>query len=298
MKRMLFVYNPHAGQGKVTANLSHIIDAFTYQGYLPAVYPTRGAGDATRIVAGIGKHYRRIVCCGGDGTLHEVVAALMDMPDPPLLGYIPAGTTNDYAKNLDLPRDMALAANVAVTGPSMPCDMGRFNGAPFVYVAAFGAFTDVSYGTPQRFKNLFGHLAYVLEGIGRLGAIKSTHMTVTYDGGEVEGDFIFGMVSNTRSVGGFRGWPAKDVRLDDGKFEVVLVRRPKNGAELNNILTAVITQNPGPDGMVVGFHASKVTFACGEAIPWTLDGELGGDHQTATVENVFQALPLVYREKA
>lgn len=297
MKRMLFVYNPHAGQGKVTANLSHIIDTFTYQGYLPAVYPTRGVGDATRIVAGIGKHYRRIVCCGGDGTLHEVVAALMDMPDPPLLGYIPAGTTNDYAKNLNLPRDMALAANVAVTGPSMPCDMGRFNGVPFVYVAAFGAFTDVSYGTPQRFKNLFGHLAYVLEGIGRLGAIKSTHMTVTYDGGEVEGDFIFGMVSNTRSVGGFRGWPAKDVRLDDGKFEVVLVRQPKNGAELNNILTAVITQNPGPDGMVMGFHASKVTFTCDKAIPWTLDGEFGGDHQTATVENVCQALPLVYREK-
>ena len=231
MKRMLFIYNPHAGQGRVTANLSHIIDSFTYQGYLPAVYPTRAAGDATRIVAGIGKHYRRIVCCGGDGTLHEVVTALMDMPDPPVLGYIPAGTTNDFAKNLNLPRDMALAANVAVTGPAMACDMGRFNAAPFVYVAAFGAFTDVSYGTPQRFKNMFGHLAYVLEGIGRLGAIKSTRMTVTWDGGEVEGDFIFGMVSNTRSVGGFRGLPAKDVRLDDGKFEVELVRQPKNAAE-------------------------------------------------------------------
>lgn len=297
MRRMLFVYNPHAGQGRVTARLSAIIDAFTYQGYLPAVYPTRAAGDATRVVTGIGKHYRKIVCCGGDGTLHEVVSALMEMDDPPLLGYIPAGTTNDYAKNLNLPRDMALAANVAVTGPSMACDMGRFNGAPFVYVAAFGAFTDVSYDTPQRFKNMFGHLAYVLEGIGRLGNIKSHHMTVSWDGGTVEGEFIFGMVSNTRSVGGFQGWPANDVKLDDGKFEVVLVRQPKNAAELNAILTAVITQNPDPAGPVIGFHASKVQFAADQVIPWTLDGEYGGDHQTAVVENVPQALPLVYRPK-
>lgn len=297
MKRMLFIYNPRAGQGRVTANLSHIIDAFTYQGYLPAVYPTRGAGDATRVVAGIGKHYRRIVCCGGDGTLHEVVAALMEMQDPPLLGYIPAGTTNDFAKNLNLPRDMALAATVAVTGPSMSCDMGRLNAAPFVYVAAFGAFTDVSYDTPQRFKNLFGHLAYILEGIGRLGAIKSVPMTVTWENGQVEGDFIFGMVSNTRSVGGFQGWPAKDVKLDDGCFEVVLVRQPKNAAELNAILTAVITQNPGPNSPVVGFHAKEVTFSCEKPIPWTLDGEYGGDHKTAVVENVPQALPLVYRPK-
>lgn len=297
MKRMLFIYNPHAGQGRVAANLPHIIDAFTYQGYLPAVYPTRGVGDATRVVEGIGKHYRRIVCCGGDGTLHEVVTALMELPDPPVLGYIPAGTTNDFAKNLNLPRDMALAANVAVTGPTMDCDMGRFNAAPFVYVAAFGAFTDVSYDTPQRFKNMFGHLAYVLEGIGRLGSIKSCHMTVAWDDGETEGDFIFGMVSNTRSVGGFRGLPAKDVKLDDGKFEVVLVRQPKNAAELNAILTAVITQNPGPDGPVIGFHASRVEFSADKAIPWTLDGEFGGAHQTVTVENVPQALPLVYRAK-
>lgn len=298
MKRMLFIYNPQAGQGRVTANLSYIIDAFTYQGYLPAVYPTRGTGDATRVVEGIGKHYRRIVCCGGDGTLHEVVTALMDMDDPPLLGYIPAGTTNDFAKNLHLPRDMALAANVAVTGPSMICDMGRFNGAPFVYVAAFGAFTDVSYDTPQRFKNMFGHLAYVLEGIGRLGSIKSSHMTVTWDDGEVEGDFIFGMVSNTRSVGGFQGWPARDVKLDDGKFEVVLVHQPKNPAELNAILTAVITQNTTGNGPVVGFHASQVTFTCDQAVPWTLDGEFGGVHQTALVENIHQALPLVYRPES
>ena len=297
MKRMLFIYNPHAGQGRVTAQLSAIVDAFTYQGYLPTVYPTRAAGDATNVVRGIGKHYHRIVCCGGDGTLHEVVTALMELDNPPLLGYIPAGTTNDYAKNLNLPRDMALAANVAVTGPSMVCDMGRFNDAPFVYVAAFGAFTDVSYDTPQRFKNMFGHLAYLLEGIGRLGSIKSHNMKVRWEEEEVEGEFIFGMVSNTRSVGGFQGWPAKDVKLDDGKFEVVLVRRPKNPAELNAILTAVITKSPNREGPVIGFQAARVEFECGEEVAWTLDGEFGGVHQNVAVENVPQALPLVYRAK-
>lgn len=295
MKRLLFVYNPHAGQGKVRPKLADIVDAFTYHGYLPSVYPTRGVGDATQVVRGIGKHYGRVVCCGGDGTLHEVVAALMELENPPVLGYIPAGTTNDYSRNLNLPRDMALAANVAVTGPVMECDMGRFNGEPFVYVAAFGAFTDVSYGTPQQFKNLFGHLAYVLEGIGRLGSIRATHMVVEHDGGTVEGDFIFGMVSNTRSVGGFQGWPEEDVKLDDGVFEVVLVRQPKNAGELQAILHSVVTQSASQDGPLLGFHSARVRFTAGETVAWTLDGEYGGEHQQVEIENVPRALPLCYR---
>lgn len=296
MKRLLFVYNPHAGQGKVKGKLPDIVDAFAYHGYLPSVYPTQGIGDATRVVRGIGRHYGRVVCCGGDGTLHEVVAALMEMDEPPVLGYIPAGTTNDFSRNLNLPRDMALAANVAVGERTLCCDMGRFNGESFVYVAAFGAFTDVSYDTPQSFKNMFGHLAYVMEGIGRLGAIHSYPMKIRWDDGELEGNFIFGMVSNTRSVGGFRGWPADDVQLDDGKFEVVLVREPKTPLEFQSILHSVITQNPVENGPLIGFHTARLELECDQEVAWTLDGEYGGAHKSVTVENVRQALKLCCRE--
>lgn len=297
MKRLLFVYNPHAGQGKVRGKLSGVVEAFVRQGYLPSIYPTQAAGDATRLVGRIGRRYSRIVCCGGDGTLHEVVQALMDMEKPPVLGYIPAGTTNDFSRNLNLPRDMARAADVAVGADTMKCDIGRFNDSIFVYVAAFGAFTDVSYDTPQEFKNMFGHLAYVLEGIGRLGAIRSWHMKVRHDKGELEGDFIFGMVSNTRSVGGFKGWPPQKVELDDGEFEVILVRQPKNALELQAILHSVVTQNTTEDGPLLGFHASKLELECEEEVAWTLDGEYGGSHSWVEIENVQKALELCCREK-
>lgn len=297
MEELLFIYNPQAGQGKARGKLADIVNAFSTNGYLTTVYPTQAPGDATGLVRTIGKRYGRIVCCGGDGTLHEVVAALMEMDAPPVLGYIPAGTTNDFSRNLDLPRDMAQAAEIAAAGPTMRCDMGRFNGHSFVYVAAFGAFTDVSYDTPQQFKNLFGHLAYVLEGIGRLGSIRSWNMRVEYDGGELEGEFIFGMVSNTRSVGGFKGWPAQEVELDDGQFEVILVRAPKNPLELQAILHSVITQSPGGDGPLVGFHTRSLKLTCGEEVAWTLDGEYGGSHREVQVENVQKVLELCYRKK-
>ena len=292
MKELLFIYNPHAGQSKVRGKVSDILNAFVHQGFLPTAYPTQAAGDATELVRSVGKDYQRIVCCGGDGTLHEVVAALMEMENPPVLGYIPAGTTNDFSKNLDLPRDMTKAAQVAAGDNVLVCDMGRFNAMSFVYVAAFGAFTEVSYDTPQPFKNLFGHLAYVLEGIGHLGSIRSYRMTVEHDQGTLEGEFIFGMVGNTRSVGGFKGWPADQVKLDDGKFEVILVRPPKNPMELQTILMSVITQNPGAEGPLIGFHTAHLKVICDEDVAWTLDGEFGGDHRAVEIENICQALRL------
>lgn len=297
MKRLLFIYNPKAGQGKVHKNLADIIGAFALRGYLPAVYPTQGPGDATKLVRGIGKHYRRVVCCGGDGTLHEVITALMEMEDPPVLGYIPAGSTNDVSRNLDLPRNMRRAAEVATGWETLRCDVGSFNSLPFVYVAAFGLFTDVSYATSQKFKNTFGHLAYVLRGVGSLASIKSWRVKVEYDDGAVEGDFILGMVSNTRSVGGFRSLPVSDVVLDDGKFELILVRRPRNPAEIQAILHSVITQNPKEDGPVIALHASHIKFTCQEELAWTLDGEFGGAHKTAEVQNIPRAVKLCYQKK-
>lgn len=297
MKRMLFIYNPCAGQGKVRKKLPDIVDAFAQRGYLPAVYPTQGPGDATALVRGIGRHYRRVVCCGGDGTLHEVIEGLMELENPPVLGYIPAGSTNDVSRNLDLPKNMRRAADVAAGVETMRCDMGRFNGAPFVYVAAFGLFADVSYATPQKFKNLFGHMAYVLEGVGRLGNIRSWKVTVEHDEGTLEGEFIFGMVGNTRSVGGFQNLPVPEVSLDDGKFELLLVRRPKNPVELQAILAALMSQKTTPDGPVIGLRTARARFTFETPPEWTLDGECGGTHDAVDIQNVPRALELCCRRK-
>lgn len=297
MKKLLFIYNPHAGKGKIQKRLSGVVDVFALRGYLPTVCPTRGAGDATALARSLGGKFSRVVCSGGDGTLHEVVEGLMELEHPPVVGYIPAGSTNDFSRNLHLPRDMELAAHTAVSGRTTWCDMGRFNGTPFVYVAAFGAFTDVSYGTPQQFKNMFGHLAYLLNGVTRLGAIHSQHMEVEYDGGRLEGDFIFGMMSNTRSVGGFKGIPVSNVRLDDGQFEVVLVRKPRNAAELTSILSSMMKGAPEEDGPLLGFHSTWLRVRSEKPVAWTLDGEYGGSHQETEISVCQKALEFCCRDE-
>lgn len=294
MKPLLFIYNPHAGKGKVRSKLADILDGLTQEGWLVTARPTAGPGDATAIAAELGGHYERVVCCGGDGTLNETVTGLLALPNPPVLGYIPAGTTNDFSRNLNLPRGMEQAAVTAASGFPRPCDMGRFNDRTFVYVAAFGAFTDVSYETPQNFKNMFGHLAYLLEGVSRLGSLKSYHLRVEHDGGTTEGDFIYGMVSNTVSVGGFRGMPQAQVKLDDGLFEALLIRTPRTAAELQGIVLALALQRPDESGgAVLGFHTAKITVTSEAPLAWTLDGEFGGEVAAASIENRKQAVSIV-----
>ncbi len=293
MKTLLFIYNLHAGKGAIRPRLAGILDVFSKAGYLVTAYPTQGKADATRAAARLGPGYDRVVCAGGDGTLSEVISGVMEGEKRPVLGYIPSGTTNDFSRNLSLPRGMEKQAAAAVCGIPRPCDIGRFNGRPFIYVAAFGAFTDVSYDTPQEFKNTFGHLAYFLEGMGRIGSIKGYPLTVEYDGGVLRGDFIFGMVCNTVSVGGFKGLPSRDVRLDDGLFEVVLVRQPKSAADLQAILRILTLRVPSPDGPVAAFHTSAVTVTCAGNLPWTLDGEYGGAPETADIQNCRHAVTIV-----
>lgn len=295
MKRLLFIYNPQAGKGLIKAHLANVVDAFTKAGYLVTVWPTQGKADAARVAARQGWWYDRVVCCGGDGTLSETVSGLLTLDAPPVLGYIPTGTTNDFAKNLGLPRGVEKAAVTAMEGTPRPCDMGRFNDRTFVYVAAFGVFTDVSYDTPQQFKSAFGHLAYVLEGATKLGDLgRGYHLTVEHDGGTLEGDFIYGMVTNTNSVGGFKVFPSDQVSLDDGVFEVVLVRQPKNVADLQDALVSLVRQSHEESRQVEAFHTSRLKVAAAEPLPWTLDGEYGGDPEVAKIENLHKAITLVW----
>lgn len=296
MNRILFIYNTYAGKGRVGLELANVQEVLSGYGTL-TVHPTRGAGDACQLVAQYGGQYDSIVCSGGDGTLHEVVEGLLALPKEqrPPVGYIPAGTTNDFAKNLQLPVSMTDMANVAVQGTPKEVDMGRFNEKNFLYVAAFGLFTDVSYTTPQPAKNALGHLAYVLEGAMRLTAIPSYDLVVEHDTGTVEGNFIYGMVSNTISVGGFKTKTPQRPVLDDGLFEVVLVRKPTNPAQIQALVFALLQESfAEDDGVMIAIRTSKLTISSEQAVPWTLDGEYGGCPLVADIENLNQAVTLRY----
>ena len=297
MKKLLYIYNPAAGRRTAKASLSDVVEVFSRQGYEITVHPTQGRGDATRTVLEDGGGFDRVVCCGGDGTLNETVQGLLALPADkrPVLGYIPAGTTNDFSRTLELPRTLPELAEAAGAGTPRPIDVGEAEGRPFTYVAAFGLFTDVSYSTPQANKNLLGHFAYLLEGMGRLASIPSYHMKVsTPEGKEVEGDFIYGMVGNTVSVGGLVNLPRDKVLLDDGRFEVILIRQPKTAKDWQSILTALTTLELSKDGegAVVGFSAGEVTFTCDAPVAWTVDGEFGGEQQITTVKNLPRALTI------
>ena len=295
MKRLLYIYNPAAGRKTAKSGLSDTLEIFARQGYEITVHPTQDRGDATSAVIRLGAEHDRVVCCGGDGTLNETVQGLLALPEEqrPVLGYIPAGTTNDFSRTLELPKTMAELAEVAGGGLPRPIDVGDAQGHAFTYVAAFGLFTDVAYSTPQVNKNLLGHFAYVLEGMGRLTNIPSYHMTVAAAGGhEVEGDFIYGMVGNTVSVGGLVNLPRDMVRLDDGLFEVILIRQPRTIEDWQSILTALTTMEPDEDGAVLAFPAGEVTFTCDQSVAWTVDGEFGGEQTVTTVRNRTRAITM------
>ncbi|WP_297213776.1 diacylglycerol/lipid kinase family protein [uncultured Flavonifractor sp.] len=297
MDKLLFLYNLHAGKGMLRGKLAPILDELT-RDWDVTVHPTRGPGDAAETARTRAGEFQRMVCSGGDGTLHEVVNGLMALPPEarPVVGYIPAGTTNDFAKNLRLPGTLGEAAAVAAAGLPRPVDIGSFNDKSFLYIAAFGAFTDVAYNTPQQAKSMLGHLAYVLEGATRLGSIQAYPMEVEHDGGVVKDSFCYGMVSNTISVGGFKGTPAQPVALDDGLFEVALVRQPQNPLQLQGVLKALSNMAPDEGGLVTCFRTSRLKLTAREAIDWTLDGEFGGRCREAEIVNHRQAVTIVYGE--
>lgn len=297
MEKILFIYNPNAGKGLIKSKLADVLDILSKAGYELVVYPTKGYKDAYHKVMNFEEDYARVICSGGDGTLDEVVTGMMGRKHKVPIGYIPAGTTNDFANSLQIPKDMLEAAHVAAHGKAFACDIGKFNNDVFVYIAAFGLFTDVSYETKQEMKNLLGHLAYVLKGATRLFDIPSYHVKVTHDGETIEDEFIYGMVTNSRSVGGFRNMVDKNVKFDDGKFEVTLIKTPKNPIALQEIIAALLINQVDSKYMYT-FKTSKISFESIEQIPWTLDGEFGGQHDIVKVRNCKKALEIMIPEEA
>ncbi|XCP84922.1 diacylglycerol kinase family protein [Roseburia hominis] len=292
MKRVLFIYNPNAGKGLLKPKLSDILDIIVKAGYEVVVYPTQSYKDAYRKVKSFTEDYDRVICSGGDGTLDEVVTGMMRREHKIPIGYIPTGTTNDFASSLHIPKGLLEAASTAVHGTEFACDIGRFNKDVFVYIAAFGLFTDVSYQTKQEIKNVLGHLAYVMEGVTRIFDIPSYHLKVIHDGEEIEDEFVFGMVTNSRSVGGFRNMVGKNVIFDDGEFEVTLIKTPKNPLALQEIVASLLISQFDTKYMY-SFKASHIEFESLEEIPWTLDGEFGGQHDHVVIDNCNKALSIM-----
>ena len=294
--KMLFVYNPRAGKEHIRERLADVLDIFAKADYELRVVPTRRRDEAREVIAARGDGYDLVVCSGGDGTLDEVVTGMLESGIKTPIGYIPAGSTNDYGESLGLPKDMGEAAEIAVNGRLLSCDMGSFNDDVFVYIAAFGLFTDVSYETDQEMKNVLGHMAYILEGMKRLSAVKSYHLKVTAGDRVIEDEFIFGMVTNSRSVGGFKNITGKNVELDDGVFEVTLIKMPKNPMELNSIMVSLLNSDINSEEMYC-FRASEITVeSMGEPLAWTLDGENGGAHEKAVIKNLHHAVDIKVQE--
>lgn len=293
MKKMLFFINPNAGNSGIKGNLLPVLSTFCYNGYEVRVHTTSGPREITRMIGEEGANYDIIVAAGGDGTLNEAVAGLVQLQDPPVLGYIPAGTVNDVASSLRLSFDPLTAARDIVFGEDTMIDVGSFGGRAFTYVAGFGAFTEVAYATPQESKRTLGRLAYLLEGVKSLPTIKPIHARVTANGHTEEDDFILGLICSTKSVGGFRTKNIEkklDISLNDGLFELIFLRNIRNVIDLNNAITKALQLDFADPKSFYCIKASDVHVEFDQDIAWTLDGEDGGVHRSADISVLHRAI--------
>ena len=308
-RKILFIYNPVAGRGQIRWALDDVLKIFTGAGLLPVCYPTSARGDAVRLIreirdeaalAGTPFPYEMVICSGGDGTLDEVINGLLGelsedrTAQSVPVGYIPAGSTNDFAVSLGLSVHPLEAARALVRGRPQGVDIGCMNGSRyFVYVAAFGAFTEVSYDTPQEQKNLFGHAAYLFNGIRELGNLRVRHTVVRSKECETEDDYVLGMITNARSVGGFQGITGTGVDLSDGLFEVTLIRMPQTPADVTEIIAALNSGDLTKSACITHFQTQRATFSFDENVSWTLDGEFGGAGKEVVLENKMHGMNII-----
>ena len=294
MKKMLFVMNPYSGMRRASRYLADIIALYNRAGYEVTVHMTGGQGDATQVVESRAKDMDIVVCCGGDGTFNETVSGLLRAGADVPVGYIPAGSTNDFASSLKLPTNIMQAALDAIEGEPVAYDVGKFGDRYFSYVASFGAFTRASYSTPQSVKNALGHTAYVLEGINELSQIKNEHVRMEIDGQVIEDDFLFGAISNSTSVGGILTLSPEIVDMADGQMEVLLVRAPRNLTEITECIQAVQSQKYNCS-MITFQSARHVRIYADPQMPWTLDGEREEGHECVDAVNLHHAIRLMQR---
>lgn len=293
MKKLLFIVNPRAGKTKSTAPLFDAVAAFSRAGYLVRVFVTEAGGQARDIAAKWGGQYDLVVCAGGDGTLNETISGLMQLEQRPPLGYLPNGSTNDFAASLHLHTTVEAAARAVAGGIPYSLDIGRHNDRYFAYVASFGAFTRSSYSASQAAKNALGHFAYILEGLGDLDSLRPYRCAIDADGEHFEGDFIFGAVCNSTSLGGLVKLDPKHVSMDDGTLELLLLRMPKTALDLQNLITAMTRMQYDYPGVIFR-HVKNVVLTTNENISWSLDGEYAASAPRVEIQCLPGAIELVH----
>ena len=296
MKKALFLFNPYAGTGKITSNISAITDILTKAGYLVTIYPTQCKGDATEKILKWGGYYERIIVAGGDGMLHEAVNGVMNLTKPVDLAYIPSGTINDFANSHKIPKDIESAAMVAAGDTRQSIDIGLFGDTYFSYVAAFGAVTDVTYTTNQDAKNAFGFLAYLTNALKYADLRKlmasARAMEIRSDRYVFTGEYILGCVSNSHSLGSLKQLVPEDVELKDGLMEGLFIQKPKNISHLGHILELLMSGNMDhPE--ILSTKSTSFEIITEDDIAWTLDGEDGGVHKSVSIRDCRQSLTMI-----
>ena len=295
-KKLLLIVNPCSGRAKMYTELLKVVEVFSYADYLVSVYPTKSRGDATQYVEKLNHDdFDLIVVCGGDGTLNEVIEGIMNSKNNIPLGYIPSGTLNEWSSGLNISRNIETAAKDIINGKKIKLDIGRFNDKYFSYTASFGAFTGASYSTPQEVKNVLGQSAYFFEGIKSLGTIKPIHMKITTADRVVEGDYLFGAISNSLSVGGSVKYDKIPVGLNDGLFEIILIKNPDNIVKLQPLVDGILKHEFDREGIEF-FRSEKFIVETDESVAWTLDGEYAKSNGKLTVENIHGAITFIIPE--
>lgn len=292
-KKLLLIVNPRSGRAKMNTELLKVVEIFSAADYTVTVYPTKAQGDATDYLLQLTEsEYELIVVCGGDGTLNEVITGMMQANLQIPLGYIPSGTLNEWSSGLNISRNIEAAAKDIIDGKKIRLDIGKFGDRYFSYTASFGAFTSASYSAPQDVKNVLGQSAYFFEGIKSLAAIKPIHVKCKYEGGEFEGDYLFGAISNSMSVGGIVKYDKTPVELNDGEFEVFLIKNPDNILKLQPIIDGILKHEFNREGIEF-FKTKNLVIETDENLPWTLDGEFAETNGEISISNVHNAITFI-----
>lgn len=291
-KKLLFIVNPMAGKKQSRGPLFDAVSLFSDAGYLMKIHNTTARGDAVQTVVQEGSDYDLVVCCGGDGTLNETVTGLMQLEHRPLLGYLPRGSTNDFASSLHISPNPVKAAQAIIGHWEQILDIGRWNDRLFVYVASFGAFTRSSYNAPQSAKNALGHFAYILEGMKDLSTLRPYQVKLNADGEVLDGEYLFGAICNSTSIGGLMKLNPERVVLDDGKFEMLLIPNPRTAMDLQNLIFALLNQQYDAEGLIFR-HVSSVIVETEEDLPWSLDGEYAPSAERVEIANHQGALTIL-----
>lgn len=297
--RVLVIINPASGRGNITEYIDEIRKNLEEKDMEVNLKITKKEYNANHIVKDNINESDLILVCGGDGTFNETISALMELNISDMsIAYIPTGTTNDLAKSLNMPEKDISITKKLLESKARRLDVGQFNeNKYFCYIAAFGVVTDVAYKTSHKAKNKYGKFAYYIRALFELIKIPTYKTKITFDEEELEGEFVYGGISNSESIAGFKWFDKEDVDLSDGKFEALFIRKPKKLSGYFRLISDFRNKDYMSNRDFVYFKANKITVTTAQKVDWTIDGEFAGNMNFANIENKNKAIELVVCDK-